>query len=110
VDVGSKVRDLYPSSAPERIAGRVNERVLADLARGVAGHLGGRVGVAPRIYLKRLVDVLDRVDQHQGFDPAEHYRLVVQASEMSAEERAAAGVERSVDDIELDLRDGEDAE
>ena len=108
VEVGRKVRALYPSEAPARIGARVSDEVLADLARGVAGHLGGRVGVAPRIYLKRLVDVLDRVDQHEGFDPAQHYKLVVQASEMTAEERAAAGVERSVDDIDLDLGTDDD--
>ncbi|MEU4645175.1 hypothetical protein [Micromonospora sp. NPDC023814] len=34
------------------------------LARAVTGALGGQVGVAPRIYLKKLVaDVLDRVDK-----------------------------------------------
>jgi hypothetical protein len=105
VEVGRKVRDLYPSGAAARIAGRVTDAVLDGLAHGVAGQLGGRVGVAPRIYLKRLVDVLDRVDQHEGFDPAKHYELVLRANELTAEERAAAGMERSVDDIELELGD-----
>jgi P-loop Domain of unknown function (DUF2791) len=106
VEVGRKVRDLYPSEAAARIAGRVPDAVLDGLAHGVAGQLGGRVGVAPRIYLKRLVDVLDRVDQHEGFDPAKHYELVLRAGELTAEERAAAGMERSVDDIELELGAG----
>jgi hypothetical protein len=105
VEVGRKVRDLYPSELSARIATRVTDAVLDGLAHGVAGQLGGRVGVAPRIYLKRLVDVLDRVDQHEGFDPAKHYELVLRASELTAEERSAAGMERSVDDIELELRD-----
>lgn len=103
VEVGRKVRDLYPSDAGARIAERVTDAVLERLAHGVAGQLGGRVGVAPRIYLKRLVDVIDRVDQHEGFDPAKHYELVLRAGELTAEERAAAGMERSVDDIELEL-------
>lgn len=103
VEVGRKVRDLYPSELSARIATRVTDAVLDGLAHGVAGQLGGRVGVAPRIYLKRLVDVLDRVDQHEGFDPAKHYELVLRAGELTAEERSAAGMERSVDDIELEL-------
>lgn len=106
LEVGSKVRALYPSSAPERIAAKVSDDVLARLAAGVAGALGGKVGVAPRIFLKRLVDVLDRVDLYPEFDPAVHYPVVVEAGELTSEERSAAGMARSVDDIELDLARG----
>ena len=53
--------------------------------------------------MKRLVELLDKVDEHPDFDPKKDYELVVSAGEMTVEERAAAGVERSVDDIELDL-------
>jgi hypothetical protein len=59
------------------------------------------VGVAPRLYLKKLVaDVLDRVDLHPDFDPRAHYRLTLSEGEMSVSERAAAAA-HSVDDIEL---------
>ena len=44
--------------------------------RAVTGKLGGKVGVAPRIFLKKLVaDVLDRVDQYADFDPRQNYAL-----------------------------------
>ncbi len=47
-------------------------------ARAVAGQLGGKVGIAPRLFLKKLVaDVLDRVDQFEDFDPRQHYALTV---------------------------------
>ncbi len=47
----------------------------------VAGQLGGQVGVAPRLFLKKLVaDVLDRVDQFPDFDPRQHYALTVAAA------------------------------
>jgi hypothetical protein len=62
IEVGRRVRDLYPSAAPERIAARVGDAVVERLARGVAGKLGGQVGIAPRLFLRRLVDVLDRVE------------------------------------------------
>ena len=57
--VGRRVRDLYPSEAPARIAVRVDDALIERLAREVAGKLGGKVGVAPRLFLKRLVDLLN---------------------------------------------------
>jgi hypothetical protein len=104
VEVGRKVRDLYPSRSPARIAERVSDTVLTDLARGVAGELGGKVGVAPRIFLKRLVDLLDRVDEHPTFDPVLHYKLVIEARELTTEELAASGKTRTVDDIALPIQ------
>lgn len=108
--VGKRIRELYPAEAPERISERVTDETIESLAAGVTGALGGNVGIAPRIFLKRLIGLLDQVDEHEQFDPAVHYELVVRANEMTPEERAAAGVERTVDDIELDLssKTGED--
>jgi P-loop Domain of unknown function (DUF2791) len=103
-DVGAKVRDLFAEQAAdqERLRAVVDDAYLADLARSVAGRLGGKAGVAPRLYLRKLVaEVLDRVDQFPDFDPRRHYAPTLEAREMSATERAAAGA-ASVDDIELD--------
>lgn len=55
------------------------------------------------MFLRRLIDLLDRVEEFDQFDPAQHYEVVLKASEMTPEEAAAAGVSRSVDEIELDL-------
>ena len=103
VEVGRRIRELYPSNVAERIQAKVDDSILAELAQGVIGKLGGKVGVAPRIYLKRLIDLIDRVDEHADFDPRVDYPLVVDAKEMTDEERAAAGIGRSVDDIDLEL-------
>ena len=104
IEVGRKVRDLYPTSQPERVAQKVSDALIGALAQRVTGTLGGKVGVAPRLFLKKLVgDVLDRVEEHEAFDPAQHYQLSLSASEMNEEERAAAGVQRSLDDIELSI-------
>lgn len=105
VEVGRRVRALYPSDAEERIAAKVDDPAIEALARAVAGKLGGKVGIAPRIFLKRLVGLLDQVDEHPDFEPSEHYDLVLDAGELTHEERAAAGVVASVDDIALDLGD-----
>jgi hypothetical protein len=39
---------------PTRMRSVVNDAFLADLAAGVAGRLGGRAGVAPRLFLRKL--------------------------------------------------------
>ncbi len=53
---------------------------IGELARAVTGKLGGKVGVAPRIFLKKLVaDVLDRVEQFADFDPRRDYALTLRA-------------------------------
>lgn len=104
VEVGQRIRELYPTKAPERIATRVTDEVIANLADGVAGKLGGKVGIAPRIFLRKLInDVLDKVEEHEAFDPIKHYTPIIEARELSPEERIAGGFEVSVDDIELDL-------
>lgn len=104
IEVGRRVRDLYPTGHPDRFVARVPDAVIVALARQVAGKLGGKVGVAPRLFLKKLVgDVLDRIEEHPDYDPVVHYQLDLASSEMNAEERSAAGLERSPDDISLDL-------
>ncbi|MBZ0116967.1 MAG: BREX system ATP-binding protein BrxD [Sandaracinaceae bacterium] len=110
VEVGRKVRDIFPAHDPERMRRLVPDSFLRSLAQSVAGGLGGRVGVAPRLYLRELVGgVLDRVDLHPDFDPAQHYRLKLDGAGMTAKEREAAGIEASPDDVggqdevELDL-------
>nr|WP_241255649.1 BREX system ATP-binding protein BrxD [Candidatus Protofrankia californiensis] len=113
VELGGRVRTLYAggSAAAGRIDALVDDSYLAELAQAVAGRLGGKVGVAPRLYLKKLVgDVLDRVDQFDDFDPRRDYPLTIGTVEMTELERnaaassgAAAGNPVSADDIALDL-------
>ena len=92
VAVGQRVRDIYAQTQPNerRLRAVVNDSYIETLARAVAGGLGGKVGVAPRLFLKKLVsDVLDRVDLHADFDPQKHYKLTLTESEMTVNERAA---------------------
>ncbi len=102
--VGARVRDLFAeeASSPERVAAVVDDAYLDELARAVAGRLGGRAGVAPRLFLKKLVaDVLDRVDQFPDFDPRRHYAPTLDEREMTPAERATAAAS-SVDDVALE--------
>ncbi|WP_329062109.1 BREX system ATP-binding protein BrxD [Streptomyces sp. NBC_01429] len=111
-ELGRNVRDLYGHSArePARIAARVDDAYIDELAAAVTGGLGGKVGVAPRLFLRKLVaDVLDRVDEFDTFEPRRHYALTVSAAELTEVERnaaASAGVPGGAagpDDIALDL-------
>ncbi|UQA97316.1 BREX system ATP-binding protein BrxD [Streptomyces halobius] len=103
-ELGRSVRDLYAIAArrPESIAELVDDAYVAELATAMTGRLGGRAGIAPRLFLRKLVaDVLDRVDEFEDFDPRRHYALTVNAAELNEIERNAAA--DSADEIELEL-------
>ncbi len=103
--VGSKIRDIFVqhTASADRIAKLCGDGYIRDLATAVAGKLGGKVGIAPRIFLKKLVaDVLDRIDQYEAFNPRDHYALTIHEAELSRVERQAVGA-TDVDEIELEL-------
>ena len=105
LDVGRKVRDLFADgcSSPERLRSCADDDLIKRLAAGVSGKLGGKTGIAPRLYLKKLVaEVLDRIDLYPDFDPKRDYRLTIREEEMTDEERNTAPA-ASVDDIQLKL-------
>lgn len=105
--LGVAIRDVYASGshAANRVERLVDDEYIADLARAVAGELGGQVGVAPRVFLRKLVaDVLDRVAEFDDFDPRKHYKLTLSPTELTETERnAAAFSPTSADEVELDL-------
>lgn len=103
--LGTHIRDIYcaGAAAADRIRERCDDAYIRAFARAVAGELGGRVGIAPRIFLRKLVsDVLDRVDQFVDFDPRRDYKLAILPGELTDVE-AASTSQPSVEDIELDL-------
>lgn len=105
VEVGRKVRDIFAEGCNRADVVRMmaDDAYVRDLAQAVTGNLGGRVGIAPRVFLKKLVsDVLDRIDQHPDFDPRQHYTLTISQAELTEIERNVTAA-ASVDDIELKL-------
>ncbi|MDN5748311.1 MAG: DUF2791 family P-loop domain-containing protein, partial [Pseudonocardia sp.] len=114
-ELGRTVRDLYTGVAhnPDRVVARVDDAYVDELARALTGELGGKVGIAPRLFLRKLVgDVLDRVDEHPDFDPRVHYALTLSAAELTEIERNAAAptpaaptsaAPTSAGDIDLDI-------
>lgn len=108
VDVGTSIRDLFADGTDrrDRVLSLADDEYVERLADAVTGELGGKIGIAPRLFLKKLVgDVLDRIDQHADFDPRKHYQLTLERHEMSDVEREYQAIPpaESVDDVELDV-------
>lgn len=103
--LGRRVRDLFAegSEHEERVRSKVDDTWIDDFVRNLVGELGGKVGVAPRIFLRKLVTgFLDKVELYEEFDPREDGGINLQDSELTREEAAAVG-RGSVEDINLDL-------
>ena len=105
LEVGGKVKAIFAegSSVSSRINTVADEALIRSLAEGVSGSLGGKTGIAPRIFLKKLVaDLLDRIDLHETFDPRKDYRLTIRSDELNTEERNLMPAS-SVEDIPLEM-------
>lgn len=107
VQLGCVVRDLYADGAAggSRVRAVVDDAYVTELAQAVTGGLGGQVGIAPRVFLRKLVEqVLDKVDLFEDFDPRRHYTLTLNSGELTDVERNA-WTQRADDaeDVELDL-------
>ncbi|GGL99842.1 BREX system ATP-binding protein BrxD [Nakamurella endophytica] len=102
VEVGVRVRDLVAAGVAEPSAfhDRASDALVARLAKSVAGQLGGQIGVAPRLFLRKLVDLLDRIELIPGFTPDDAGLPQVDDRELTDTERLAArGL--TADDIPL---------
>ncbi|WP_283605782.1 BREX system ATP-binding protein BrxD [Mycolicibacterium poriferae] len=101
IELGIRVRDLYVAGVPDpaRVSAVADDAFLGQFAAAVAGELGGKVGIAPRLFLRKLVDVLDKIEQFTDFDPYTDYEVRIAAAELSDSERVAM----TADDVPLDL-------
>ncbi|OBY31833.1 ATP-binding protein [Mycolicibacter kumamotonensis] len=101
VELGGRVRDLYVSGLDDvdRVSSVADDAFLGRFASAVAGELGGKVGIAPRLFLRKLVDVLDKIEQFPDFDPYTDYEVSISPTELSDAERAAL----TAGDVRLDL-------
>jgi P-loop Domain of unknown function (DUF2791) len=102
--LGIRVRDIYADGAnsADRVRAKCDDRFVADLSRCIAAQFGDKPNVSPRLFLKKLIDMLDGVDQHEPFDPRRDGSLRLSNAELTEQERAAIG-RTDVDDIEIRL-------
>ena len=104
VEVGRRVRDIFADGCHDkaRLLSQADDGLIQRLAERVGGALGNRTGIAPRIFLKKLVaDVLDRIDQFPEFDAAKDYKLTLRMNELTEEEQAQLPAS-SADEIKLE--------
>ncbi|MBL0197148.1 MAG: BREX system ATP-binding protein BrxD [Myxococcales bacterium] len=91
--VGTRIRDLYPAKNPDR---RRSASTIGSFRRSSTRSprgFGGKVALAPRLFLRELVDVLDRVDIHT--DDPRAYRLASDDGKLPPKELAAKHGQRA---------------
>jgi len=71
--VALRLRDLYPTRHPERIASRLGDGFVERLVAEVTAGFKGDVGVVPRQFLREFVNQLDLVDDDPEYDPMQEY-------------------------------------
>lgn len=97
--VALKLRSLHPDLAPEVAEQRVPKELIQQLVAKVTEGFNGDVGVVPRQFLRRYVDILDILADDPEQDA--HALLGFQPAGLSPEEEAVlAG--RKLDDVPVD--------
>lgn len=93
--VALKVMDIFSQASSEVDRSRVSHRFIRAMIQKVTGKFGGRVDVIPRIFLKEFVDVLDKCELYEEYDPWESYHFDTDhlKGELKEEEEAVMVVE-----------------
>ena len=85
--VALRLRELYPSRSPERIADRLSDAFIDRLVAAVTAGFKGDVGVVPRQFLREFVNQLDLVDDDPDYEPMREYGF--SPAELKPEEELA---------------------
>jgi adenosylhomocysteinase len=93
--VALKVVDVYSQAFREVDREKVTHRFIRAMIKKITGRFGGRVDVIPRIFLKEFVDVLDKCELYEDYNPADGYEFEADhlKGELRAEEEAVMVVE-----------------
>jgi hypothetical protein len=75
---------FYPANNADRIAQRIDDQFLRALVAQVTAGCGGKVALAPLLFLRELIDAMDRVDIHEDYEPTTHYRLELDDTKLTA--------------------------
>ena len=67
-EVALKLREIYPATDPPGLEARATTEFIERLVAEVSKGFGGDVGIVPRQFLRRLVDVFDLVATNPEFD------------------------------------------
>jgi len=88
--VALKVVDVYAQAYMETDRERVSHRFIRAMIKKITTRFGGRVDVIPRIFLKEFVDVLDKCELYENYNPWETYEFDAEhlKGELKKEEEA----------------------
>jgi hypothetical protein len=71
--VALKVLDVYAKAYSEPDRERVSHRFIRAMIKKITTRFGGRIDIIPRIFLKEFVDILDKCELYDDYNPAEAY-------------------------------------
>jgi BREX system ATP-binding protein BrxC/D len=71
--VALKVLDVYARAYSEPDRERVSHRFIHAMIKKITTRFGGRIDIIPRIFLKEFVDILDKCELYDDYNPAEAY-------------------------------------
>jgi hypothetical protein len=93
--VALKVVDIYAQAYSEVDRERISHRFIRAMIRKVTTRFGGRVDVIPRIFLKEFIDVLDKCELYENYNPWDTYEFDAAhlQGELKKEEEAVMVVE-----------------
>lgn len=73
--VALKIMDVYAQAHSEPDRERISHRFIRAMIRKITTRFGGRVDVIPRIFLKEFVDILDKCELYEQFNPWDGYEF-----------------------------------
>ncbi len=73
--VALRVMDVYAQAYREPDRERISHRYIRAMIRKITTRFGGRVDIIPRIFLKEFVDVLDKCELYEDFNPWDGYEF-----------------------------------
>jgi adenosylhomocysteinase len=88
--VALKVMDVYAQAYTEPDRERISHRFIRAMIQKITTRFGGRVDIIPRIFLKEFVDILDKCELYDDYNPAGTYDFDAEhlKGELTREEEA----------------------
>jgi adenosylhomocysteinase len=71
--VALKVVDVYAQAYTEPDRERISHRFIRAMIKKITTRFGGRVDIIPRIFLKEFVDILDKCELYEDYNPHDTY-------------------------------------
>lgn len=93
--IALKVIDVYSQAYREVDRERISHRFIHAMIKKITTRFGGRVDVIPRIFLKEFIDVLDKCELYDKYNPWDVYEFDTDhlKGELKKEEEAVMVVE-----------------